>query len=102
MDDTPQKYCRKCEKFKPATLDYFHADKRSPGGLAGWCKICRTTYNKTPREKDIEQKRQYRATDKFRQWHERYKKTDAFKINRHNRDIERRARKRDAIGAYTE
>jgi len=34
------KKCTKCGEEKPATLDFFHADKQFPSGIRGICKIC--------------------------------------------------------------
>lgn len=34
------KQCKKCREFKPATIEYFYADKKS-GGLENSCRACR-------------------------------------------------------------
>lgn len=34
------KQCATCNELKPATREYFHADKSKKGGLASTCKIC--------------------------------------------------------------
>lgn len=43
-DSTPQnipsKLCCRCKSLKPATREYFYADKRNPDGLYGCCKEC--------------------------------------------------------------
>lgn len=34
-------FCPHCQEWKPATPQYFHRDRNSRSGLAGWCKRCK-------------------------------------------------------------
>jgi hypothetical protein len=49
------KKCTKCGEFKPATLDYFHAYKRSSDGVRSSCKVCRSDISRMNREKNIDE-----------------------------------------------
>lgn len=42
----PTRACTKCGKRYPATTDYFHAKKASPGGIVTQCKACRNKANR--------------------------------------------------------
>jgi len=53
------KRCYKCKELKPATMDYFSADNRSPGGLQAACKRCYGEYREQNRERINNQKRQH-------------------------------------------
>jgi 5-methylcytosine-specific restriction endonuclease McrA len=57
--DFPQKQCTDCLHFFPATLDHFHAYKRSKDGLRNLCKECRSKRDKQNREKNHEHYLQY-------------------------------------------
>ncbi len=46
------KRCSKCQEEKPATLDFFHADKHGPGGLTSQCRVCRQAYKAEQRAKN--------------------------------------------------
>ena len=43
MPDVVTKLCSSCKVPKPATSEYFHADKREPDGFHKYCKPCRAT-----------------------------------------------------------
>jgi hypothetical protein len=34
------KYCTKCKEEKPATLEFFKPEKRTPDGLNWYCRMC--------------------------------------------------------------
>lgn len=40
MDSIPEKKCTKCERFFPATTEYFHRMKEGKYGVGSWCKEC--------------------------------------------------------------
>jgi len=53
------KRCYKCQQLQPATLAFFSADKRSPGGLQAGCKQCFRAYREQNRERINQQKHEY-------------------------------------------
>lgn len=62
----PQKKCTKCGQEKPATLDFFNADKRGRNGISPCCKLCINAYfrdyrqnNPEFRMREIQQQRVY-------------------------------------------
>ena len=40
QESQPTKKCTKCGEEKPATKEYFHADRQYPSGIRGICKVC--------------------------------------------------------------
>ena len=60
------KKCTKCGEEKPATLDYFHAYKRSTDGVRSACKVCRAKDNAARNEEITAKKREYYAKNKER------------------------------------
>jgi len=60
------KKCNKCGEFKPATLDYFHAYKRSPDGVRSVCRICRAKDNTDNNEERTAKKREHYSKNKER------------------------------------
>lgn len=56
------KKCNKCGEFKPSTLDYFHAYKRSPDGVRSMCKVCRAEdHAEHQEERSVKKKAHYAA-----------------------------------------
>jgi hypothetical protein len=53
------KRCYKCKQLLPATLEFFSADKRSPGGLQAACKQCFNTYREKNRDRILAQKHEH-------------------------------------------
>jgi len=45
------KKCTKCGEEKPATKEYFHADKQFPSGVRGICKSCTGKYYSKQKER---------------------------------------------------
>jgi len=60
------KKCTKCGESKPATLEYFHAYKRSSDGVRSACKDCRSKDNAEHREERTAKKREHYAKNKER------------------------------------
>lgn len=48
--DIPLKRCAKCGEEKPATIEYFYKDKKSPSGFASRCITCKLEYARAYRE----------------------------------------------------
>ncbi len=44
------KYCPRCEREFPATLEYFYSDKTRQGGLSSSCRDCARLYSREYRE----------------------------------------------------
>ena len=55
QEDTPQKQCRTCKQFKPATAEFFNATAlyQSSDGLNKQCKQCRNAYRKAYNESKL-------------------------------------------------
>lgn len=51
--------CTKCGEAKPATLNYFHACKRSPDGVRAVCRVCRAKDNAEHNEERTAKKREH-------------------------------------------
>lgn len=50
MEETAhQKYCPKCDQWKPATTEYWHQGT-STYGLHGFCKVCRSVKKENPQK----------------------------------------------------
>ena len=58
--------CTGCGEVKPATLDYFHACKRSPDGVRAVCRVCRAKDNTENNEERTAKKREHYAKHKDR------------------------------------
>lgn len=113
--------CTKCNKFYPATLDYFHSHKKGKNGLGSWCIECHNQRNKRNsrrlrldpeyRQRDIEYKREYRASkrggkihrDYVRAYHRQKRAEKDFKFMAYTKakNSRRKARKRNASGTHT-
>lgn len=63
-DTTPTKVCTKCGEAKPATTEYFNADKRYKFGVHSQCKSCVAAYCRARYAADKE--RQAAATRAWR------------------------------------
>ena len=61
------KVCIECGEEKPATREYFYADKRNRDGMRGECKVCvlerRKQYGQANKEKILEYNKQYRQAN---------------------------------------
>lgn len=58
---TPLKTCTKCGESKPATTEYFHANKSGKYGLRAYCKECAAAYRVENKE---------RVAEYMRLWHQ--------------------------------
>ena len=62
------KVCTKCGEEKPATREYFYAERGNRDGMRGACKVCDLEYNKQYRqankEKIAEYNKQYHQANK--------------------------------------
>lgn len=56
MSDDTTKICSKCGQSLPATLEYFHANKRKRDGLRSRCKVCEREYYQANKEAITEQR----------------------------------------------
>jgi hypothetical protein len=65
-----ERICSICGGLFPATLEYFHQDRRNSIGLRGDCKTCRTLITKADYEK---------SKDKIKLWREKNKEHLALK-----------------------
>lgn len=58
------KICTICKKEFPATLEYFHSEKRNKNGLRGCCRICKRENDKQYRinqyENRVKNRRDFR------------------------------------------
>mgnify|MGYP003111675838 CR=1 FL=1 len=106
------KVCIKCGEEKPATREYFYANKRNRDGLFSACKVChdeRTTqwrqankekiaeynkqYHQANQEKVAERKKQYRQANKekllerSRQYHQENKEKVAERKKQYVRNL---------------
>lgn len=74
LQPIPQKFCKKCETWKPATPIYFYKQPKNKDGLQGACKACSNAINA--------RNLKARGTEKRRQWERRHYQThrrDYFK-----------------------
>jgi len=56
------KTCTKCDTEYPATVEYFHRDKKTKDGLYPSCKKCKIKYNQQHRKDKKEYDWHYRQT----------------------------------------
>ena len=52
----PTKTCSKCQRAYPATLEYFHRNKRYSHGLNNWCKNCNRLWRSENRQALLQKK----------------------------------------------
>lgn len=78
------KYCSKCEKHFPATLEYFGSRKRNRDGLNLWCIQCNREYTREHRRQN---------PDMYQESGQRYTKTPKGRIGQQVSVRRRRARK---------
>lgn len=91
------KKCTKCGELKPATLDFFHAYKRSPDGVRSVCMLCRSKDNAEHRDERTAKKREHYAKNRDRLLaitHANYKK-NAEKLREYAREQHRKNRDRN-------
>ena len=69
------KVCSKCKTEKPATLEFFSAEKRLKSGLNSWCRDCRNNKVKTNHQTEVGHQQVLEAN-------RRYQKTEKFKVAR--------------------
>lgn len=60
------KSCTKCSAEKPGTLEFFHAQAKSPGGLRSVCKVCRAAAHHAARDQAAEKKRAHYQANRER------------------------------------
>ena len=94
------KKCTKCGEEKPATVEYFHAQKRSLSGVREVCKICRAKDNADHREERTAKKREHYVKKRERLLvitRENYKKNAekrrAYAIDQHWKNRDRNIRR---------
>lgn len=85
MSDTsiPQRTCTKCHQSFPATLEYFHYQKKGKFNLSSWCITChrnRNNENSTKRRENPE----YRKKERIRSIE--YRQENPDKTKQHNKD----------------
>lgn len=89
------KRCTKCGEWKPATLEYFRAQKRAKSGLGAQCRDCTRAWNQRYYEENVEKiskKRRecyYANPDKEREYRRKYNRANAGKIREHRREYRR-------------
>lgn len=66
MDSVKYRKCTKCEETKPATLEFFHAYKRSPDGVRSVCRICRAKDHAEHQSERAAQKKEHYLKHKDR------------------------------------
>lgn len=102
--DYTSKFCPHCKQTKPATNEYFCANKCTPDGLQSWCKECinqhqNGRYANDPefRERVNQQQRERRANDS--EWHEREKqqKKEKQRERRANPEYREREKQRSKV-----
>lgn len=111
-----QKRCTHCKQVKPATKQYFYANKGMPDKLNYWCKECRKAWGEEHPNLDYSpsNRREYYLAHKqeVNEWTRIYLQTEAGKANRkryrqrHTEQINartraHRARKKDVPGTHT-
>ena len=80
------KVCTKCGEEKPATREYFHADKRVTDGLCSRCIVCKSEgdkqYRQANKEKILEYGKQYRQAnpEKIAESNKQYRQANKEKI----------------------
>lgn len=92
------KYCKSCDSFLDETL--FRKDRNRFGGLDGMCKNCRNIsskkrYHANPEPKKINSKKNQKGYQK--KFYLKYKESGKKRAV----DLNRRARKKNAIGVIT-
>lgn len=83
------KFCSKCKKELPATIEFFHRGNRK-FGLKGQCKICTKEYYEINKNRILKQCKIYRRQnrDKILEIQRKYSKTEkARKIQKKHREI---------------
>lgn len=64
INNTEQKFCIKCEIWKP--INKFYKCKRHKDSLALWCKNCEQEYHQAHKTKEVEYGKEYRRTHKIK------------------------------------
>lgn len=62
-ESIPQKYCKPCEKYYPATAEFFHKNGKAKDGLCSECKKCNRRRANAYRDAHLEE---CRAADRAR------------------------------------
>lgn len=91
-----QRYCPACDKWKPATLEFWYQSSSGSNGLATYCIPCGLTKMKSSYERNKEARLRY-----IRQWTEEAKTSDGFHEAKRLHVRRRRARKRDLPDTLT-
>jgi len=106
-DSTPTKTCTKCGECKPATTEFFHANKGSKYGVNSRCRSCIIAYKRVHRVEHPDGYARYEALRSDQKKIQRAKKKDERsakdKLNRQALsayDKGYRARNRDSTAAY--
>lgn len=93
--------CPHCLKEFPATLEWFHPNKKSKNGLAWWCRKCtndsKTRYRKNHPTKPRTEQQKQRRNELTRA----REKTDKSKLSKRASNHSYKARKRNAKGNHT-
>ena len=85
------KVCTKCGEERPATREYFYAERGNRDGMRGACKVCNLEHNKQYRqenkEKIAEYKRQYHQEnkEKIAEKDKQYRQANQEKILEYNK-----------------
>jgi hypothetical protein len=92
----PQKQCLRCNKYKPATLEFFNAYSRSKDGLRTPCRECRKKEYYEHHEKNLQRSkdyqkrtgysRQYSKTEQGQASQERYRKSHRERRNQQHKE----------------
>lgn len=99
------KFCKKCNSTKP--LAEFSKDKTKPDGLESYCKLCKSTYKKQYRERNIEkilqQNRDYhrKNKDKELERHRLYRLKNSEALSKSGRDYYQRTLAQQRIRSNT-
>lgn len=86
-----KKHCPKCDKWKPATTEYFGLNKNIKSGFATHCKECRHEYNVEHAEEMRQYQRNRHQNDRERVNH--LARLNYHKHGEHNRQHKRQYRK---------
>lgn len=86
MTDYPLLRCPRCERSLPANASHFFRNKSKPGGLDGYCKVCRKAVRQARYQKDLA------ARDKRRIYQRKWFRENASRMRAANRDLRLRYR----------